>query len=92
MNFSDAAQLREKWGDKPCDHREIEAEVEAGHPSDKYICTTCGKAGVGNKWNTPIERTDSKLTPPRVVVKFENGGWDWVVSARVGLFQTRVSR
>jgi hypothetical protein len=60
MNYSDAAQLREKWGDKPCDHPEIEAEMEAGHPSKNYVCTTCGKVGEGSRWNTPTtERTDS---------------------------------
>jgi len=43
MDFSNAAQLREKWGDKPCNHPEIEAE--AGHPSLNYVCTTCGNIG-----------------------------------------------
>jgi hypothetical protein len=60
MNDSDAAALREKWGDKPCAHPEIEAAVEAGRPSTNYVCTTCGKVGVGNKWNvSPIDRGDS---------------------------------
>jgi hypothetical protein len=59
MNYSDAAQLREKWVDKPCNHPEIEAEVEAGHPSINYVCTTCGKVGEGNKWNKPTEPEDS---------------------------------
>ena len=60
MNYSDAAQLREKWGDKPCAHPEIEAEVEVGHPSNNYVCTTCGKVGEGNKWNVlPTDRKDS---------------------------------
>ena len=59
MNYSDAAQLREKWGDRPCDHPEIEAEAEAGHPSNNYVCTTCGKVGEGNTWNMPTERKDS---------------------------------
>ncbi len=59
MNFCDGEQLRANWGGKPCDHQQIEAEVEAGHPSDQYICTICGKAGSGNKWNTRDERTAS---------------------------------
>ena len=32
MNYSDAEQLRKKWGDKPCLHPQIEAEMEAGGP------------------------------------------------------------
>ncbi len=59
MNYSDAARLREKWGDKPCNHPEIEAEVEAGHPSINYVCTTCGKVREGNTWNKPTEPEDS---------------------------------
>jgi hypothetical protein len=59
MNYSDAAQLREKWGDKPCVHCEIEAEVEAGRPSNNYVCTTCGKVGDGNKWNKPTALRNS---------------------------------
>jgi hypothetical protein len=59
MNLSEAAQLREKWGDKPCTHPEIEAEVEVGHPSLNYVCTTCGKVGEGNTWNKPTEPADS---------------------------------
>jgi hypothetical protein len=51
MNYRDTAQLREKWHDKPCDHPEIGAEVEFGHPSNNYVCTTCGKVGEGNRWN-----------------------------------------
>ena len=58
MNYSDATRLRENWGDKPCNHPEIEAEVEAGHPSINYVCTTCGKVGVGNTWNKPTEPED----------------------------------
>ena len=59
MNLSDAAQLREQWGYKPCNHPLIEAETEAGHPSMNYVCTTCGKVGVGDMWNTPTEHNDS---------------------------------
>jgi hypothetical protein len=59
VNLSDAARLRREWGDKQCDHPAIEAEVEAGRPSSKYICTTCGHVGEGNKWNMPVERSDS---------------------------------
>jgi hypothetical protein len=59
MNLSDSAQLREKWGDKPCHHPLIEAETEAGHPSMNYVCTTCGKVGVGDLWNTPTGHYDS---------------------------------
>ena len=58
MNLSDAAQLRDKWGSKPCYHPLIEAETEAGHPSMNYVCTTCGKVGVGDLWNTPTEHND----------------------------------
>lgn len=59
MNFSDAQQLREKWGDKPCEHLQIEAEMEAGHPSLNYVCTICGKVGEGNRWNKPKESQGS---------------------------------
>jgi hypothetical protein len=59
MNLSDAAQHRKEWGDKPCDHPQIEAEMEAGHPSENYVCTTCGRVGKGNSWNVPAAATKS---------------------------------
>src|ERR1035437_9180638 len=61
MNYSDAAQSREKWGDEPCAHPEIEAEVEAGHPSNNYVCTTCGKVGSGLLSVRPRARRELEL-------------------------------
>jgi hypothetical protein len=64
MNNSDAAQLHEKWGEKPCTHPMIEAAMEAGQPSTKYVCTTCGKVGEGNQWNTPTEHRSPQERHP----------------------------
>lgn len=50
MQLEDAAKLREKWGDKPCDHPSLAKEYQFGSATGDYVCTQCGKAGWGRDW------------------------------------------
>jgi len=57
---ADAAQrLRERWGDKPCDHPDTEKEYYLGAQTGDRVCTKCGRS-VG--W---LE--DENLPNPRIV-------------------------
>jgi hypothetical protein len=38
-----ALELREEWGDKPCDHPEFENEYDLGAQTGDYVCTQCGR-------------------------------------------------
>lgn len=51
MQAKKADHLREKWGDKPCDHPRLEREIMHGAPTGDYVCTTCGRADKGSNWN-----------------------------------------
>lgn len=51
MQRKDIRLLQEKWGDKPCDHPELEKEYELGTSTGDYVCTTCGRVGPGKDWN-----------------------------------------
>lgn len=51
MQLDKAAELREKWGDKPCDHPVLDKEYSLGAATGDYTCTQCGKSGWGNNWN-----------------------------------------
>lgn len=59
MQMNKAGALREKWGDKPCDHPSLDKEYELGAATGDYVCTTCGKAGWGRDWVTK-ESKESK--------------------------------
>ncbi len=42
MQQEKAQELREAWGDKPCDHPQLTKEYILGGQTGDYICTTCG--------------------------------------------------
>jgi len=51
----EANERRLRWGNKPCDHREVEIDRDdIGTSTGDYVCTQCGKEG-----------TDRDLTPPK---------------------------
>lgn len=50
MQTTDAIKLREKWGDKPCNHKNLEKEYHAGSATGDYVCKQCGRAGYGQNW------------------------------------------
>lgn len=41
--MSKAARLRREWGDKPCDHPQIEKEYYLGSDTGDYVCIRCGR-------------------------------------------------
>jgi transposase-like protein len=43
MQMEKAEQIRKVWGDKPCNHPNIEKEYYLGSQTDDYVCTQCGK-------------------------------------------------
>jgi hypothetical protein len=43
MKADEAAELRENWGDKPCNHDHVEKEYYLGAQTGDYVCTTCGR-------------------------------------------------
>lgn len=51
MQLEKAVELREKWGDKPCDHPELDKEYHLGTATGDYACTQCGRSGWGRDWN-----------------------------------------
>jgi len=58
MQSEKAAELRRAWGDKPCDHPDLEKEYSLGADTGDYVCTTCGKSGWGRNWNKTAEQGD----------------------------------
>ena len=50
MQAKRAAQLREAWGNKICNHPHLEKEYELGAATGDYVCTTCGETGWGSDW------------------------------------------
>jgi len=43
MEYSAAQEMKEKWGDKPCDHHHLEKEYYVGAFLTNYVCIQCGK-------------------------------------------------
>jgi hypothetical protein len=60
MQLSEAMKLREKWGDKPCDHPHLEKEYHLGSDTGDYACTQCGKADWGSDWNCKTNNSSEK--------------------------------
>ena len=60
MQIRTAIELKNAWGDKPCDHLELEKEYDKGAATGDYVCKQCGQAGWGNNWN----KQKTLQTPP----------------------------
>lgn len=43
MQADKAEILRKKWGNKPCNHPDLDKEYILSAQTGDYICTTCGK-------------------------------------------------
>lgn len=41
MQSERAAELRKKWGDKPCNHPAFEKEYKLGFDTGDYFCIIC---------------------------------------------------
>ena len=61
MQMQTAIKLKNAWGDKPCDHIELEKEFDKGTATGDYVCKQCGQAGWGNTWNK--QKTPQTLPP-----------------------------
>lgn len=42
MQHEKAKQLRENWGNKPCEHPSFEKEYYFGTDTMDFVCSTCG--------------------------------------------------
>jgi len=42
MEYNQALKLKEKWGNKPCDHPGFEKLYYTGAFLVTYVCSTCG--------------------------------------------------
>jgi hypothetical protein len=42
MEYNKAQQIKEEWGNKPCDHPKFEKEYFKGAFLLNYVCTQCG--------------------------------------------------
>lgn len=51
MQTKEAEKLRRAWGNKPCDHTNLDKEYYLGSATGDYVCVTCGKSDVGSSWN-----------------------------------------
>lgn len=61
MQMDEAMKLNHQWGNKPCDHPNIEKEYARGTQTGDYVCSTCGEAGWGKHWNE--EERKNKVEP-----------------------------
>jgi hypothetical protein len=43
MKMKRAQQLRDEWGDKPCDHPAFAKEYDLGERTGRFVCTQCGR-------------------------------------------------
>lgn len=59
MQTNEAAELRKKWGDKPCNHEQLEPEYYLGAHTGDYSCKKCGETRWGNEWNKPAPAADN---------------------------------
>lgn len=51
MQLKNALELKKQWGNKPCDHPQLEKEYFQGAQTGDYVCTTCGASNWGKGWN-----------------------------------------
>lgn len=51
MQSTRANRKKASWGDKPCDHPNLDKEYMNGMATGDYVCTTCGETRWGSSWN-----------------------------------------
>jgi hypothetical protein len=57
MEYYDSLKLKEKWGDKPCDHPHVEKLYYTGAFLTVYVCTQCGsEVSIYRKLEMDIEK------------------------------------
>lgn len=44
MQMKDAKKLRDKWGNRKCDHPDFDREYDLGGSTGDYNCTQCGQS------------------------------------------------
>ena len=44
MQIKKARELKEKWGQKKCDHPSFTKEYDLGAQTGDYVCTQCGES------------------------------------------------
>jgi len=59
MKLVDAINLGKSWGDKPCDHPNLEREISIGFSTGDYVCTKCGKNVDYDEWQENREKSNS---------------------------------
>ena len=54
MQMHEAAQLRKKWGDKPCDHPCVDREYDRQFHTGDDVCTQCGREITRDRDRNPV--------------------------------------
>ena len=67
MNSDEAKELRQQWGDTPCDHPDIKADCETDG-GDNWRCIQCGRLVDFDEWERsrkgdPIKPHRSPIDP-----------------------------
>ena len=57
MQHQDGLELRQHWGDKPCNHKALESEYFDDVPTGDYLCATCGK--VFEAWEVEKQKNEN---------------------------------
>lgn len=63
MKRKRALELRQTWGDRPCEHPAFAKEYDLGVRTGNFICTQCG-AILGPVEKTRITASRREQTPP----------------------------
>lgn len=59
MQYNRAGEIKTNWGDKPCNHPNIEKEYYLGAQTGDVMCSQCGK-GFCSKEQWEKERNTNK--------------------------------
>jgi hypothetical protein len=60
MQHSDGLDLRRQWGDKPCNHQQLEPEYFDDTPTGDFLCKDCGKVFEAWEANKSKQRSDDE--------------------------------
>lgn len=60
MQTREAIELRNAWGDAPCEHPEFDKEYDLGADTGDFICTQCGKEFSRHQRDEMINKREQK--------------------------------
>lgn len=60
IQYDKIEEIKEKWGNKPCSHPNLEKEYYFSAQTGEYVCTQCGEVFTKEEKDKLVEKENCK--------------------------------